>query len=127
MGSYQKSKGRSNKSKFVQLPEHLLKSDAYRSLSFKSIAAYIEIKRRYNGANNGEVHLSCRSAGEALRCTPNTASKAIKELEEKGFVKCRFKGKFDHKVHQASEFILTEYKYNNQPPTKDFMRWKPEP
>ena len=103
-----------------------MKSTAYKSLSFKSIVTYIELKRRYNGINNGAVHLSCRSAAEALGCTPNTAAKAIKELEDKGFIKCRFKGKFDHRVHRASEFIITEYEYNNKLATKDFMRWKPK-
>lgn len=126
MGNYSKNKGRSSKSRYVQLDAHMLESLAYKSLSFKSRAVYIEFKRRFYGDNNGQIHFAVKSASEELGCAINTVANAIKELEEKGFIICRFKGKFDQRVHRASEFILTEYEYNNKLATKDYMRWRPK-
>lgn len=126
MGNYTKNKGKEGSKRYVMLEHYLLNSAAYRSLSFRSRALYTEFKRRYRGDNNGYVHMAVRSAAKELGCAENTASKAIAELADKGFIKYRFKGKFSHRVHQASEFILTEYEYNGQRATKEFMKWKPE-
>lgn len=126
MGSYQKNKGRSAKGRYVKLDYWLLESLAWRSLSFKARALYIEFKMRFNGSNNGYMHMSVREIERALNCANNTAQKALSELLEKGFIKYRFKGRFTHRVHRASEYILTEYEFGGQKATKDFMRWKPK-
>ncbi len=126
MGNYQKNKGRSPKERYVKLDYWLLECPAWQSLSFKARALYVAFKQRYNGINNGYVHMSVREAQTDLGCANGTASNAIAELVEKGFIKYRFKGTFSHKVHRASEFILTEYEYNGQKPSKDFMRWGPK-
>ncbi len=126
MGSYSKNKGRKVVERHVRLEFWLLESPAWQSLSYKARALYIAFKQRYNGVNNGHVHMAVREAEKALNCANGTASKAIAELVDRGFIKYRFKGKFCHKVHRASDFILTEYEYNGQKPTKDFMSWKPE-
>lgn len=125
MSNYSRNKGR-NPGRWVQLTHFLLETAAYKSLSPNARAALTEFKKRYNGKNNGYVHCSVRSLAQELGCSPNTASKGIKELEEKGFIKCRFKGKFDHKVHRASEFILTEYPFGENKATKDYVHWKPD-
>ena len=126
MGSYEKNKGRSSKERYVQLNYWLLESPAWLGLSFKARALYISFKQRYNGGNNGYVHMSVREVQDVLKCANGTASKALAELIDKGFIKYRFKGTFSHKVHRSSEFILTEYEYNGQKPTKDFMGWRPK-
>lgn len=126
MGSYQKNKGRSSNGRYVKLDLWLLESPAWRSLSCKGRALYVEFKMRFNGSNNGHVHMSVREIEGALNCANNTAQKTLSELLDKGFLEYRFKGSFSHRVHRASEFILTEYDYNAQKPTKDFMRWRPE-
>jgi DNA-binding transcriptional regulator YhcF (GntR family) len=86
----------------------------------------IELKAFYNGSNNGDLFFSIRDAAKKLGVAHNTASKAFKELEEKGFIKARQKGAFQWKTRQATSWILTEYEYNGKVATKDFMRWRPE-
>ena len=126
MGSYNKNKGRNNSGRFVKLDYWLLDSLAWQSLSHTARALYIIFKQRYNGSNNGQIHMSVREAKDVLSCAPGTASKAIQELVDRGFIQYRFKGKFSHRVHRASEFILTEHKCHDCLATKDFMKWRPE-
>jgi len=126
MGNYSKNKGRQRKERYVMLEHHMLNCHAYKHLSFKARVLYIEFKMRYNGSNNGKIHLSIASASKELNCSRNTIRSALKELEEKGFIIYRFKGKFSHKVHRASEYILTEYSHGENLATKDYMKWQPE-
>tara|TARA_R110002012_G_scaffold319293_2_gene539327 strand:+ start:2482 stop:2871 length:390 start_codon:yes stop_codon:yes gene_type:complete len=72
--------------RFVQLPEWLLATQAWATLPPGPRALYIELKRRYNGANNGEIFLSHRDAAIALHVHRNTVGPWFKMLEERGFI-----------------------------------------
>lgn len=126
MSKYAQKKGREQKGKWVQLPHWMLQSDAYRSLHAYSRSLLIEIKYRYNGNNNGYIGLSVREAAEAINTTKDTAAKYLIELEQKGFVKIRQMGTYRVKNRHSTEFILTDVHFNEQPPTKDFMKWRGE-
>ena len=54
----------------VQLPEWLQSSKAWATLKPGPRALYVELKRRYNGVNNGRIHLSHRDAAKALNAQP---------------------------------------------------------
>lgn len=123
MGTYSKSKGREAPKRYVMLEFYMLNSDAWRALSCGGRSAYVEMKKRYNGANNGHIGYGVRDMADALGCADNTAGKYIKELVKKGFLKYRIKGAFNCKKRLASEYIITEYEYNGKLATKDFMRW----
>lgn len=119
------AKGRSKTSlRFVLNYEWMLKSPAYRSLSCYSRCLLQEIKRLYNGGNNGELYLSVRGAAELLNIHKDTAAKAFSELEEKGFIRAKTKGSFSQKVRHATTWILAEYEYAGQLATKNFMSWR---
>jgi len=118
---------RRGESKHVRHYEYMLASQAYRSLSCYARCLLTELGRRYNGDNNGEIPLSIREAAELLKCHKDTASKAFRELDDRGFVRSHIKGAFKLKVRHATTWILTEYRYDDQPPTKEFMKWKPAP
>lgn len=121
----QKGRSRDNKGeKFVKLDEYLLKSPAWSSLNAVAKVIYIELKRRYNGGNNGEIALSIRAAAHAVKCATNTAMHALGDLGEKGFIKIATRGSFHIKKRHATEYILTEHAYRDELPSKEFMRWK---
>lgn len=121
------NKGRSKtEEKFVMLQHYLLKSDAYRSMKPLPRAVYTELKRRYNGRNNGEIFCSIRELVAELHCSKDGASAALRELEDKGFIRCARRGSFHYKVKHASLWVLTEERLGEEFPTKDFMRWKPQ-
>lgn len=121
------SKGRSiTKERFVLLWYWFLDCPAWLSMKCEPRMLYIQIRRRFNGSNNGEIFYSIRDACRELRIAKDTAQKAFRELEAKGFIKCAQRGNFNYKVRHASCWILTDEKYGEQSPTKEFMRWEPE-
>jgi DNA-binding transcriptional MocR family regulator len=81
---------------------------------------------RYNGFNNGSIGLSVRDAAVALNVGRSTASRAFKELQDRGFIETVRKGHFDRKARHASEWRLTEHPCNvtGSLPSKTFMRWR---
>ena len=113
--------------KHVRLYQWLLDSDAYRALDCTARALLVEFYALCNGRNNGEIFLSVREAARRLGVAPNTAVKAIRELEAKGFIRPKQRGSFNWKGGKATIWILTEYGHAGELPTKDFMRWRPDP
>ena len=49
-------------------------------------ALYVELKRRFNGSNNGRIFLSHRDAAKALNVHRNTVGPWFEELQERGFI-----------------------------------------
>jgi hypothetical protein len=113
--------------RFVSLRYWLLESAAWRSLPCNARALYIQIARRYNGANNGRISYSVRQASEELKISKSTALRAFRALQDRAFIVCTKKGAFSWKVvNEASEWRLTEYP-NDCPPehaSKEFMHWQ---
>lgn len=75
--------------KFTKFHLALVETEAYRELSLTAKAALPIIKLEWKGAkfnNNGKIELSARQLAEALNCTPNTAAKALQDLQRKGFI-----------------------------------------
>ena len=83
--------------KFVRLGDGLLTSEAWRSLSGPAVKYYIELRRRFNGTNNGDLHLSLDEAKTMLHIGKTSALRAQQELEEKDLIRKTRKGGF----HQA--------------------------
>jgi hypothetical protein len=123
-GGGQDKRGRSKRGeRFVKLDHWLLNTPAWRYLSPSARAIYIELAQRYNGSNNGEIALSIRDAARLVRVAKDTASKAFRELEDKGFVIRVVCGSFNWKVRHATTWELTAYAVGDKPPTKKFARW----
>lgn len=119
--------GRSKGSdRFVQLHHWVLNAPAYRSLSVYGRAALIELYRLYNGSNNGKIAMSVRRLADLLNINKTTANKALKELQKYGFIRIAQEGSFNQKRPLSHEYVITEYGYNGQLATKDFMKWRPE-
>ena len=126
-----KRKGRSNKeARHVRLYHHVLTSSAWQSLDAVARAIYIEMASRYAGAgsNNGRIGYAVREAADALHISKATASRAIRQLQDRGFIVATQQGTFNRKVRHSTEWRLTEFgcDVTNALPTKDFMRWTPE-
>lgn len=122
---YSKNKNRS-KGKFIMLRHDIYDSEAWRSLSPKARCVWLELARRYNGINNGDIGLSNREAGKACNISKNTGGKALIELEEKGFIKVTAYSGFKNKYRVANRYALTHERYQDKPPTNEWRNWKPE-
>jgi hypothetical protein len=110
--------------RFVKLDYYLLKSDAWTDLSHPARSLYVELKRRFNGINNGYLSFSVREAKKILKVSVNRAHAAFGELEAHGFIRARQKGSFNLKKRHATEWILTEHGFpEGAAPARDLMRW----
>lgn len=110
----------------VQLPEWLQASEAWATLPPGPRALYVELKRRYNGSNNGEIILSHRDAAEAINVHRNSIAGYFKALERRGFI---YLTKAPHLgpsgVGKASVWALDELPTNDKRPArKAFMSWQ---
>jgi hypothetical protein len=110
---------------FVMLQKYMIRSDAWRSLSAGAVAAYVELACRYDGLNNGRLHLSAREQAAARNCSHRAAANYMNELIEKGFVEIVRASGFNMKDRrrQATEYRLTAFHCNvtGEPPSKAFM------
>ncbi len=121
------NKGRSlGVARFVKLEHWMLKTAAWQSLPSAPRALYLELAQRYNGYNNGEISMSVREAARLLHIANDTATKAFRELEAKGFIRRNVCGSFNWKIRHATTWILTEHAFADQLATKEFASWRPE-
>jgi len=91
-------------------------------------AVLVEVMMRYNGTNNGRIGLGSREAGAACGISKNTAGRALKQLQAKGFVVVMTPSNFNRKNRLAAEYALTEFRNDKtgEMATTAFMRWTPE-
>lgn len=98
-----------------------MNSPSFKDLKPMEVRILIELKKRFNGSNNGEISLSCREAAEICKCSKDTSTKAIHGLVRHGFIKYRKKGVFTNRM--ASTFVLTFEKVNGRQETNDWKVW----
>ena len=116
-------KGRSkNRGKFVALGDGMLTSEAWRSLSGSAIKYYVELRRRFNGMNNGELHLSLEQANKHLGMARDTVLRVQQELVDKGFIRMTMRGGFHQR--RATTWALTDEPVPPMPASHDFKIWK---
>jgi len=112
---------------FVMLLNSMADTAAWRSLKPAPRALYFEIKRQYNGHNNGRVLLSHRDAAKRLNCSYNSVGGWFKALEQSGFIVCMQKPHLGPSgVGQTSHWRLTEYECEGTRPTHDYKSSRPK-
>ncbi len=114
--------------RFVQLPEWLQASPAWATLKPGPRSLYIELKRRFNGSNNGRIILSHRDAAKALCVHANTVGPWFAELQERGFIDLAQAPHLGPSgIGRASVWALDEEGRDDmKPPRKRFMTWRPK-
>ena len=115
-------------SRFVMLEHYLLNSHAWRSLSLPARCAFIEISRLYSPGNNGKLAVSGRMLADALSVSRQTATRALDDLENRGFIEVVKPGGFNIKAGagRATEWRLTLHKCDvtNAKPSRAFTCWQ---
>lgn len=116
--------------RFVSLHHWLLDSPAWLACNPVERALYLEMERRYNGHNNGEIPFSQREAQRRLGCSNKPVMRAFKGLMGKGFIRPMVMGSFDWKrtdgkMGRSTRWLLTAHNPDFPTPsliaTKDFM------
>jgi hypothetical protein len=98
MGRQGSNKGkRPLEGQYVPLPYAVLKSAAWRSLSGAAVKVFLELHTRFNGGNNGRLHLSMNEAAQILKLGKATIQLAFAELQDKGFIVLTTPGAWYHR------------------------------
>jgi hypothetical protein len=115
-----------DKDQFINIPYQMLRSDAWRSLSGAAVKLYLELHTRFNGGNNGKLHLSMNEATELLGIGKATAKRAYDELMEKGFLVLETPGNwYSRRAHDwRITSKPTETRAGRIPPTVDWKDWR---
>jgi hypothetical protein len=74
---------------YTKLVRNTMQTDAWRALSASAQALYPWVKLEWRGPqanNNGKIRLSVRQASKCMGCNPDTAARAFRDLQEKGFL-----------------------------------------
>ena len=127
MANKQTKTGRSKTERFVGLPYYLVMKpeicSAYRALSSNARSALIQVTARYHGSNNGYLNASVRDIGAEMNVSKSTASRALTELIERGFLEVTEWSTFNLKTRLAKSYRLTWRRCDraNQPPSKAFL------
>jgi len=105
-----------------------MNSAAFKALKPVERCALIEVYKRYDGKNNGSIHVSNRELGDELHVSKTTAGRAMKRLVQIGFLEITVQGSFSQKTNQATEYRLTELKCDltQNLSKKTFMSWRTE-
>jgi len=94
----------------VGLERKILKNESFRSLSGSARTFYLYLKGRYNGSNNGEIRLPYSAMKGVGGCSnPRTISRAIKELESKGWIKVKTRGG----LYRHDNYYTLTWKYDH--------------
>jgi len=111
----------------VKIINGFRQESAWKALKAGSRIVYIELKSRFNGFNNGKIMGSERFLAEQTGFGKNAISRALGELQEKGFIRETKPGVLgsDGKGTGAC-WALTELGCHGERPTKDFKKWKPK-
>lgn len=122
-GSKKRSEGQ-----YAPLSYAMLKSPAWRQLSGAAMKVFLELHTRFNGGNNGKLHLSMNEAASILGMGKATVQRAFAELQAKGFLVLETPGNWYHR--RAHEWRLTikpvQGVSGKTSPTNDWRYWRPE-
>lgn len=121
-------RGKRGAGRHVQLPEYLQSTDAWARLKPGPRALYVELKRRYNGTNNGRLILSHRDAAKMLNVHRNTVGPWFVQLQEHGLIHMTVAPYLGPSgIGQAALWALQEFPtVDGKAAMKGFMQWRYE-
>ena len=100
-------KGRSESGTFAAIPHVVLDSPEYLGLSFSARALLVELTRRYNGSNNGDLSAPYSQLKERGFGSKGTISKALKELVAADIIRIARPWQFTRKNGHCTLYALT--------------------
>jgi hypothetical protein len=115
--------GRS-KTRVVLLPYPLLESEAWACLPPPACKIFIELRRRYNGRNNGDISLSYREAAKVSRCSKSSALRHMEALISHGFIDLHNKGMMRNRHATTWYLTMEKCEYHTSYPTNRWREFK---
>jgi hypothetical protein len=90
-----------------------------------AVPLLLDMWRRHNGHNNGQIPYSQREAEHRFGCSPKRAVRWFHDLQEAGFIVATYPGSFNHKTgeRRARRWRLTMERCGSNPATRDYLRF----
>lgn len=105
------------------LPDCLLKSDAYRTASFRAKAALNVLLSRHSGFNNGKITMSVEELAFGLACQNFAANAAaMAELQSRGIIELM--KDYPRGVRLAREYRVTFIPVGTDPAIHEYVSWR---
>ena len=109
------------------MPLSLLDNDAYRALGSAAQALLTWFLLEWKGKNynnNGKIMMSVRQAAEKISVTRDSAAKAIRDLQAKGFIVVRKGGSLGIEGHgKCPEYEITSIATPTGPVSHLYKEW----
>lgn len=115
---------RKSEQRHIRLPHSVTGSAAWRDLSGNAVKLLVAMMRYENGTNNGNIFYSSRLAADDIGVAPNTAWRALRQLDDHGFIKPTQVGYFEVKGGPATSWRLTWHSAHGKCATFDFRKWE---
>lgn len=114
-------------SKYASIMLYVVDTDAWRALGTASHSLFILLCLEWNGPNynnNGKITLSVRQAAERMGVSRDTAAKAFRELQAKGFIVVTKGGSLGVTGHaKCPEYEITSIAMPHKEKTNHFLNW----
>src|SRR5262245_45942641 len=111
---------------YMKLEYRMLEHPAFETLSGNGFKLLIYVRKRFDGANNGQISFSTREAATLLRCSKDTAGRAFEELVDHQLLEPITKSAFTWKTRKiATEWRVTFIHMNGRAGTNDYLRFEP--
>ncbi len=114
---------RGSGARFTMIDHWLSNSTAWKAMKPGPRQLYFELKKRFNGRNNGQIFLSHRDASRELNVDRSTVAKYFRVLVEQGFIVATEAHSLGvDGCGKATKWRLTEERSDGFEATKDFMK-----
>ena len=118
----------SPKGKFTTLNLYVVQSPAWRAVRTTSHSLFILLCLEWGGPkynNNGKITLSVRQAAERMGVSRDTAAKAFRELQAKGFIVVTKGGSLGVTGHgKCPEYEITCIQMPHREKSNLFLNWE---
>ena len=113
--------------KFIKLPLTVIDTPAWRALSLCAQALFPWLLMEFKGDkynNNGKITLSVRQAAERMGVAKDTASKAFRDLQAKGFIVVKKGASLGVEGHgKCPEYEITFITTLHKEASKLYLEW----
>ena len=127
MGRVGKKRYGSPRGKYASIMLYVVDTDAWRALGIASHSLFILLCLEWNGPNynnNGKITLSVRQAAERMGVSRDTAAKAFRDLQAKGFIVVTKGGSLGVTGHgKCPEYEITSIEMPHKEKSNHFLRW----
>lgn len=103
----EKSKGRRDTGRHLQLPHTLLQCEDFRSLSGAALKVFLHLAAQFNGKNNGDLSATLGDVRTSGVRSSSTLTAAIAELQQKNLIVCTRAGRFMKPGGRCALYAMT--------------------